>query len=118
MNEDKSKPLSQSHGNANIDTTEDVTSFGLEDMDGILSGDSESTDVDEQDDEDMSGKLKDRKPTANASMVGGEIEAIKWLQKFAAKCQAQPHRGSKDGSDSIYGANIYHQEIQFSKVAA
>ncbi|KAK9983700.1 hypothetical protein SO802_033225 [Lithocarpus litseifolius] len=44
---------------------------------------------------------------ANASMVGGETEALQRLQKFAAECQAQPHKGTKDGSnDSIYGANF------------
>ncbi|GAB4829908.1 1,3-beta-glucanosyltransferase [Ancistrocladus abbreviatus] len=49
---------------------------------------------------------QDGKPGANASMVGGETEAIKRLQKFVVECQAQPHKGSKDGSDSIYGANF------------
>lgn len=41
-------------------------------------------------------------------MVGGETEALERLKKFAAECQAQPHKGgSKDGShDSIYGANF------------
>ena len=40
-------------------------------------------------------------------MVGGETEALQRLQKFAAECQAQPHKGTKDGSnDSIYGANF------------
>jgi deoxyribodipyrimidine photolyase len=50
---------------------------------------------------------QDGKPAANASMVGGETEALQRLQKFAAECQAQPHKGTKDGSnDSIYGANF------------
>ncbi|KAK9281786.1 hypothetical protein L1049_004692 [Liquidambar formosana] len=43
---------------------------------------------------------------ANASMVGGETEALQRLQKFAAECQAQPPKASKDGSNSIYGANF------------
>ncbi|KAF3436458.1 hypothetical protein FNV43_RR23550 [Rhamnella rubrinervis] len=50
---------------------------------------------------------QDGKPAANASMVGGETEALQRLRKFAAECQAQPPKGSKDGShDSIYGANF------------
>ncbi|PON65891.1 DNA photolyase class 1, 8-HDF type [Parasponia andersonii] len=50
---------------------------------------------------------QDGKPAANASLVGGETEALERLKKFAAECQAQPHKGSKDGShDSIYGANF------------
>ncbi|XP_015891987.1 blue-light photoreceptor PHR2 [Ziziphus jujuba] len=50
---------------------------------------------------------QDGKPAANASMVGGETEALERLKKFAAECQAQPHKGSKDGKhDSIYGANF------------
>ncbi|GMN37977.1 hypothetical protein TIFTF001_007248 [Ficus carica] len=50
---------------------------------------------------------QDGKPAANASMVGGETEALERLKKFAAECQAQPHKGGKDGShDSIYGANF------------
>ncbi|GMH02606.1 hypothetical protein Nepgr_004445 [Nepenthes gracilis] len=49
---------------------------------------------------------QDEKPGANAAMVGGETEALQRLQKFAAECRAQPHKGSKDGSDSIYGANF------------
>ncbi|XP_004290801.1 PREDICTED: blue-light photoreceptor PHR2 [Fragaria vesca subsp. vesca] len=41
------------------------------------------------------------------SMVGGEAEALEKLKKFAAECQAQPPKGSKEGSqDSIYGANF------------
>lgn len=49
---------------------------------------------------------QDGKPVATASMVGGETEALQRVKKFAAECQAQPHKGSKDGSDSIYGANF------------
>ncbi|KAL8143053.1 hypothetical protein V2J09_016085 [Rumex salicifolius] len=49
---------------------------------------------------------QDGKPVANAPMVGGETEALQRVKKFAAECQAQPHKGSKDGSDSIYGANF------------
>ncbi|XP_062143679.1 blue-light photoreceptor PHR2 [Alnus glutinosa] len=50
---------------------------------------------------------QDGKPAAHASMVGGETEALQRLQKFATECQAQPHKGTKDGSnDSIYGANF------------
>lgn len=50
---------------------------------------------------------QDGKPAANASMVGGEAEALERLKKFAAECQAQPPKGSKEGSqDSIYGANF------------
>ncbi|KAL3517433.1 hypothetical protein ACH5RR_020022 [Cinchona calisaya] len=47
------------------------------------------------------------KPTANASFVGGETEALHRLRRFTAECQAQPHKGSKDGTnDSVYGANF------------
>ncbi|KAM7521467.1 hypothetical protein LguiA_011369 [Lonicera macranthoides] len=50
---------------------------------------------------------QDGKPAANASLVGGETEALQRLRKFAAECQAQPHKETKDGSkDSIYGANF------------
>ncbi|XWS31737.1 hypothetical protein CRYUN_Cryun23aG0101400 [Craigia yunnanensis] len=50
---------------------------------------------------------QDYRPSINASMVGGETEALQRLKKFAAECQAQPNKGSKDGSqDSIYGANF------------
>ncbi|CAO2824395.1 unnamed protein product [Amaranthus hypochondriacus] len=45
------------------------------------------------------------KPTANSSLVGGETEAMQRLQKFAAECKAQPPK-SKDGTNSIYGANF------------
>lgn len=51
--------------------------------------------------------MQDGKPAASASLVGGETEAMQRLKKFAAECQAQPHKPSKDGSsDSIYGANF------------
>ncbi|KAL5561447.1 hypothetical protein UlMin_031194 [Ulmus minor] len=50
---------------------------------------------------------QDGKPAANASMVGGESEALERLKNFAAECQAQPHKEGKDGShNSIYGANF------------
>ncbi|BBH10444.1 photolyase/blue-light receptor 2 [Prunus dulcis] len=50
---------------------------------------------------------QDGRPAANASMVGGEAEALERLKKFAAECQAQPPKSGKDGShDSIYGANF------------
>ncbi|XP_020204347.1 blue-light photoreceptor PHR2 [Cajanus cajan] len=49
---------------------------------------------------------QDGKVAANASMIGGETEALQRLKKFAAECEAQPHRGSKDGTHSIYGANF------------
>ncbi|KAJ4727695.1 Blue-light photoreceptor PHR2 [Melia azedarach] len=49
---------------------------------------------------------QDGKPATN-TMVGGETEALQRLKKFAAECQAQPHKGTKDGSsDNIYGANF------------
>jgi deoxyribodipyrimidine photolyase len=43
---------------------------------------------------------QDGKPAANASMVGGETEALQRLAKFAAECGVQPN------NDSIYGANF------------
>ncbi|KAF7818196.1 blue-light photoreceptor PHR2 [Senna tora] len=50
---------------------------------------------------------QDGKSAANSSMVGGETEALQRLRKFAAECEAQPHKGFKDGKqDSIYGANF------------
>lgn len=48
---------------------------------------------------------QDGKPAANASLVGGETEALQRLQKFAAECKAQPPK-SKNGTNSIYGANF------------
>ncbi|CAH1417570.1 unnamed protein product [Lactuca virosa] len=52
--------------------------------------------------------MNQAKATANASLVGGETEARERLKKFAAECQAQPHKeGSNDSSSSsIYGANF------------
>ncbi|KAF3787433.1 Blue-light photoreceptor [Nymphaea thermarum] len=45
------------------------------------------------------------KPAANASLVGGETEALKKLKNFAAECQAKPT--NKDGKkENIYGANF------------
>ncbi|OAY49511.1 blue-light photoreceptor PHR2 [Manihot esculenta] len=44
------------------------------------------------------------KAVANASMVGGETEALQKLKKFAAECEAQPPKGGSH--DSIYGANF------------
>lgn len=50
---------------------------------------------------------QDGRPGANASLVGGETEALQRLQKFAAECLSQPKNGNKDGKpDSIYGANF------------
>ncbi|GAB4827394.1 hypothetical protein Ancab_034279 [Ancistrocladus abbreviatus] len=58
MDEDKYRPLSNPHGNTNSDTTEDTTSIESEDLGEIQSGYSKSMNVDDQDDEDRSGKLK------------------------------------------------------------
>ncbi|KAG4995837.1 hypothetical protein JHK82_026657 [Glycine max] len=49
---------------------------------------------------------QDGKFGANASMIGGETEALQRLKKFAAECAAQPNKGFKDGTQSIYGANF------------
>ncbi|KAL5996159.1 1,3-beta-glucanosyltransferase [Asimina triloba] len=50
---------------------------------------------------------QDGKPTANASLMGGETEALQRLQIFAAECRAQPNKGDKDsGRDNVYGANF------------
>ncbi|KAL6957902.1 1,3-beta-glucanosyltransferase [Sarracenia purpurea var. burkii] len=50
---------------------------------------------------------QDGKPAANASLVGGETEAMQRLSKFATECRAQPNKGSKNGNnDNIYGANF------------
>lgn len=50
---------------------------------------------------------QDGKPAANASLVGGETQALERLRKFAAECKAQPPTETKDGgNDSIYGANF------------
>ncbi|KAI3864579.1 hypothetical protein MKX03_017036 [Papaver bracteatum] len=54
-----------------------------------------------------STRPQDGRPGANASLVGGETEALQRLQKFAAECLSQPKNGNKDGKpDSIYGANF------------
>ncbi|GAB4842850.1 hypothetical protein Ancab_012828 [Ancistrocladus abbreviatus] len=71
MDEDKYRLIANPHDNANFDTIEDATSFETEDMDEIQSGHFESIDVDEQDDEDRSGKLK--------SMVGQHFERKKFV---------------------------------------
>ncbi|KAJ6729443.1 CRYPTOCHROME [Salix viminalis] len=47
---------------------------------------------------------QDGKAAVNASMVGGETEALQRLNKFAAQCQAQPPKGGSH--ESIYGANF------------
>ncbi|GAA0146614.1 DNA photolyase [Lithospermum erythrorhizon] len=49
---------------------------------------------------------KNGKSAANASLVGGETEALQRLTKFAAECKAQPHNANKDNGNSIYGANF------------
>ncbi|GMI66595.1 photolyase/blue-light receptor 2 [Hibiscus trionum] len=50
---------------------------------------------------------QDGRQSVSATMAGGENEAMQRLKKFAAECQAQPYKGSKDGSQgSIYGANF------------
>ncbi|KAH6766412.1 photolyase/blue-light receptor 2 [Perilla frutescens var. hirtella] len=47
------------------------------------------------------------KTAANASLLGGETEAMQRLQTFAAEYKAQPNNKLKDGAnDSIYGANF------------
>ncbi|CAA0828216.1 Blue-light photoreceptor PHR2 [Striga hermonthica] len=44
---------------------------------------------------------------ANASLVGGETEALQRLRNFSAECKTKPNNGIKDGAkDSIYGANF------------
>ncbi|XP_026658991.2 blue-light photoreceptor PHR2-like [Phoenix dactylifera] len=48
---------------------------------------------------------QDGKPAPNASLVGGETEALERLKKFADECRAQPKRGDST-RDSIYGANF------------
>ncbi|GER24727.1 gamma-tubulin complex component 4 homolog [Striga asiatica] len=51
--------------------------------------------------------LMNGKTAANASLVGGETEALQRLRNFAAECKAKPNNGFKDGAkDSIYGANF------------
>ncbi|KAJ0979792.1 hypothetical protein J5N97_015266 [Dioscorea zingiberensis] len=49
---------------------------------------------------------QDGKPV-NATLVGGETEALQKLKKFAAECRAQPKKGGADTTqDSVYGANF------------
>ncbi|XP_039128720.1 LOW QUALITY PROTEIN: blue-light photoreceptor PHR2 [Dioscorea cayenensis subsp. rotundata] len=49
---------------------------------------------------------QDGKPV-NATLVGGESEALQKLKTFAAECHAQPKKGHTDSAqDSIYGANF------------
>lgn len=49
---------------------------------------------------------QDGKPAANASLVGGETEALQRLTKFAAESRAQPNKGNNGNGNSIYGANF------------
>ncbi|KAF9610959.1 hypothetical protein IFM89_026047, partial [Coptis chinensis] len=45
--------------------------------------------------------------TTNASLVGGETEALQRLKKFAGECLAQPTNLNKDGGQgSMFGANF------------
>ncbi|XP_075507245.1 LOW QUALITY PROTEIN: blue-light photoreceptor PHR2-like, partial [Primulina tabacum] len=47
------------------------------------------------------------KTTADASLVGGETEALQRLKNFATECKEKPHNGVKDATNSsIYGANF------------
>ncbi|GKB43698.1 blue-light photoreceptor PHR2 [Tanacetum coccineum] len=46
------------------------------------------------------------KSVSSSSLIGGETEALNRIKRFAAECQANPPKETKDGSnDSIYGAN-------------
>lgn len=53
---------------------------------------------------------QDAKTSVNATLVGGETEALERLKKFAAECQAQPKSDANNNRggarDSIYGANF------------
>lgn len=50
---------------------------------------------------------QDGKPAVNASLVGGETEALERLKKFSAEYCAQPSKGCKNGAqESIHGANF------------
>jgi deoxyribodipyrimidine photolyase len=50
---------------------------------------------------------QDNKTTANASLAGGESEALQRLKKFAVECREQPNKLGKHGSgESLYGANF------------
>ncbi|XP_024981450.1 blue-light photoreceptor PHR2-like [Cynara cardunculus var. scolymus] len=54
-----------------------------------------------------SAAMSQAKPVSNGPLVGGETEALQRLKRFAAECQAQPPKETKDGNnDSIYGANF------------
>ncbi|VFQ78571.1 unnamed protein product [Cuscuta campestris] len=46
------------------------------------------------------------RPSANASLAGGETEALQRVKKFAAECEAQPPKNEENHQDSIYGANF------------
>ena len=51
--------------------------------------------------------MQDGKTTANASLTGGESEALQRLKRFAVECREQPIKLGKDGpGESIYGANF------------
>lgn len=51
-------------------------------------------------------KMSQVKSVSGSSLVGGETEALNRIKRFAAECQANPPKETKDGSnDSIYGAN-------------
>lgn len=50
--------------------------------------------------------VQDGKAGPNTPMAGGETEALQRLKRFAAECVAQPNKGFKDGTQSIYGANF------------
>lgn len=55
----------------------------------------------------QSAKSQSGKSTANASLVGGETEALQRLKTFATEYRGQPEKVGKDGSgDSLYGANF------------
>ncbi|KAJ0875671.1 putative (6-4)DNA photolyase [Helianthus annuus] len=49
--------------------------------------------------------MNQAKASANASLVGGETEALERLKRFASECKSQP---AKDGSNdsSMYGAKF------------
>lgn len=50
---------------------------------------------------------KDGKATANASLTGGESEALQRLKRFAVEYREQPNKLGKNGSgESLYGANF------------
>ncbi|CAA7399892.1 unnamed protein product [Spirodela intermedia] len=50
---------------------------------------------------------QDIRPASNASLIGGESQALEKLKRFAAEFRTHPNKGNKDGNqDSIYGANF------------